>query len=429
LHAYRAGFLGEVRTVTIPAEAGLTDLRFPLTPQAVISGVVVDADGWPVREATVLVMPAGAGPDSPNAGFGYTDDLGQFRIAKLPAGRYYLRINPFSLRNWDARYANAAYPAGGASTNQPLAVSAGQELGGLTIRLSNPDGVTVQGRVNMPSGLHLPPPFAPTPILTSDLSGELYICNSCRPDGAFTFRHVPPGYYWLRFTPLPDNRGDWAYWSGAVMKLEVGAVDLSSVQMALAPDDPHDLRGSVISDAASLQAQARLLLLRLDLPTVQSLGRAVVEGDGAFLMAGIQPGRYRIDVTPPSLVGPWQWGVMARLGETDLPGGEFAFNGAATPLRVQLISSTASLSVQVAGAGGRGVWDAVVRIEPVNPALHVKAGGATDQNGDYQGMLPPGEYRVWVEAEGAGAAPARTVRLAAGANPPLRFESAAGAAY
>jgi hypothetical protein len=425
----RAGFLSEIRTIALPAGAGLPDLRFPLVPQAVISGVVVDADGWPVRAATVQARLAGSGPDSPSLSVAYTDDLGQFRVSKLPAGNYYLRVSPYNLRNWDDRYADATYPAMGVSGAQPLALSAGQELGGLAIRLSNPEGVTVQGRINLPSGTRLPRGFALFPNLASDTSGDRYGCTSCKPEGVFVYRHVLPGSYWLRVDQLPAGHEDWAYWSAAVMKVEVGQVDLNGLEMTLAPEDPHELRGSVAFDGPSLPAPAELVLMRLDLPHPRGVRRSRPEGGGSFLIEGIPAGRYRIDVVPPSLLGPWPWGVIARMGETDLPGGEFAFDGAATPLRIQLVSATASLSVQVTGAGGRGVWDAAIRVEPVNPALRMKAGGATDQNGDYEGSVPPGEYRVWAEAEGAGAAPAQTVVLAAGANPPLRFEFAGRAAF
>ena len=174
-------------------------------------------------------------------------------------------------------------------------------------------------------------------------------------------------------------------------------------------------------DGFSRRAQAGIGLTRLDLPRRQGVNQLTADADGSFLLERTTPGRYRIEVSPATLPGPPQLGFIASLGDTELPGGEFAFDGAPTPLRVHLLSATASLSVQVAEAGGGAAWDAIVHVEPVNPALMVKAGATTDQNGNYQGLLPPGEYRVWAQAEGSSAAPAQTVRLAAGANPPLRF--------
>jgi len=420
----RAGFLGEVRTVTLPEGATLQDLRFPIIPQAVISGRVLDADGWPVRGATVQAFRAGENGEEPEAtaGVNHTDDLGQFRVAGLSAGRYYLRISPYDLRNWDRRYANATYPA---PSGPPLAVRTGRELGGLKIRLSNPDGVTVQGRIAKPPGLRVPSGTALFPTLVSDRSGDRYACVVCRPDGVFAFRNVVPGSYWLQIPGPPDTQGDQGYWAAAFMKVEVASADLSGVELKLPPEDFHDLAGSVVSNDPSGRAPAGLVLMRLDLPRPQGVNRAATAADGSFLMARTPAGRYRIEVATASLQGPWPWGIVARLGQTDLPGGEFTFNGAPIPLNLRLVPSTASLTVQAAGARNRPVWDAVVHIEPVNPALRVKAGGATDQNGSYQGWLPPGEYRVWVGPEGAGTAPAQTVRLAAGANPPLRFVLAA----
>jgi len=432
LFAYRAGFLTEERAITLAAGEGLPDLRFPIVPQAAISGVAVDADGWPVRRATVLALRAGEtgeGPEANAAGGGVTDDLGRFRVAKLPAGRYYIRVSAATLKIWDSRYVNATYPAPGAGANQPLAVSAGQELGGLTIRLSNPEGFTVQGHIALPPRPSSVRPFRPLPYLVSDGTGDQLPSSSFTPDGFFTFRHVLPGSYWVRFTQMLDDPNDWAYWTSAVAKLEVGNADLSGLELSSAPNDLHDLRGTVVFDDPSLRAPVGLALTWLDLPHPQTVNKLTTESDGSFVMTGTRRGRYRIDVAPVTLQGTRPLGVIARLGDGDLQGGEFAFDGSATPLQVQLVSSTASLSVQVTDAAGRGLWDAVVHVEPVNPALRVRAGGATDQNGNYQALLPPGEYRVWAGAEGSGAVPARTVLLAAGANPPLRFALAGRAAF
>lgn len=432
LIAYRAGFLTEERAITLVAGAGLPDLRFPIVPQAAISGVAVDADGWPVRGAMVVAMRAGETgeePEAPAAGVGHTDDLGRFRVAKLSTGRYFIRVSAGTLKGWDSRYVNATYPGPGAGGTQPLSLGAGQELSGLTIRLSNPEGVSVQGRIVMPGGLRSNRQLRPLPMLASDLTGDRISCSSFTQDGLFTFRHVLPGSYWLLFNQQMDDPNDWAYLSAAVMKLEVGTADLSGVELGFARKDPHEMRGSVVFDDPGLRAPVGLALTRLDLPHAQAVNKVTSESDGSFAMAGIPAGRYRIDVAPATLQGPPPLGAIARMGETDLQGGEFAFDGSATPLQVQLLSSAASLSVQVADATSRGVWDAMVHIQPVNPTLRVKAGGLSDQNGNYQCVLPPGEYRVWAEAEGAGGTAVQRVVLAAGANAPLRIEIAGRAGF
>ncbi len=120
------------------AREGATEspaLRIRLTPQAVIAGKLTDEDGFPVRQAWVsLVRVESYG--SPNAnpiGFVECDDLGDFRIAGLKAGRYYLYTNMMTRRTWDLRSSMQYYsgsPAGG--TLQPLAagvleVKAGDE--------------------------------------------------------------------------------------------------------------------------------------------------------------------------------------------------------------------------------------------------------------------------------------------------------------
>jgi hypothetical protein len=62
-----------------------------LAPGSVLTGVVVDASGFPVPDALVRARPIGAAPDVGQA-LGVlvaeTDEAGQFRLGSLPAGRY-----------------------------------------------------------------------------------------------------------------------------------------------------------------------------------------------------------------------------------------------------------------------------------------------------------------------------------------------------
>src|SRR6185503_1926865 len=68
-------------------------IQLKLTPQGVIIGRVYDQDGDPVENAQVQVMrytyPRG-GRQLSTVGTGSTNDLGEYRVAGLAPGRYYV---------------------------------------------------------------------------------------------------------------------------------------------------------------------------------------------------------------------------------------------------------------------------------------------------------------------------------------------------
>src|SRR5438874_11809643 len=64
---------------------------------AVITGKIVDLDGDAMRDVSVSAMRAGsvrAGRKSHDFGSGATNDLGEFRISDLRAGRYKITASP-----------------------------------------------------------------------------------------------------------------------------------------------------------------------------------------------------------------------------------------------------------------------------------------------------------------------------------------------
>ncbi len=72
------------------------NLTFPLSPQAVISGVVTDDTGDPVQQAKVSLyrqnMRNGLG-NIVRAGTVMTDDLGAYEFARLQPGNYYIAVS------------------------------------------------------------------------------------------------------------------------------------------------------------------------------------------------------------------------------------------------------------------------------------------------------------------------------------------------
>jgi protocatechuate 3,4-dioxygenase beta subunit len=85
------------RTVKVIAGQDTKDLILHMQMAGVISGKIVDADGDPLRNVTVTATAAPPEKTRRNGGMtqtGATNDLGEYRIADLPPGKYVVQATP-----------------------------------------------------------------------------------------------------------------------------------------------------------------------------------------------------------------------------------------------------------------------------------------------------------------------------------------------
>src|SRR5258708_5915470 len=85
------------RILTLAAGQELKDLRIRLQSAAVVRGRVTDEDGDPMLNAQVAVLRqtfASGRSRLEQAGGERTNDLGEYRIAGLPAGNYFVSVSP-----------------------------------------------------------------------------------------------------------------------------------------------------------------------------------------------------------------------------------------------------------------------------------------------------------------------------------------------
>src|SRR3979411_2683004 len=105
LFAERTGYLevdkhrprSDGRLLTLSAGQEIKDVLIRLQPAAVIEGRVTDEDGDPLAEAQVAVFRptfAMGRRHWEQTGGERTNDLGEYRIANLPAGSYYISVTP-----------------------------------------------------------------------------------------------------------------------------------------------------------------------------------------------------------------------------------------------------------------------------------------------------------------------------------------------
>ncbi len=103
---YIDGQFGEADEQTIQLAPGqlLKEINVKLTPQAVLSGRVVDEDGDPWTNATVNVFRSvwqRGGRRLQGFSGGECNDRGEFRVGMIPPGKYYLVAEPDS--GWEMK--------------------------------------------------------------------------------------------------------------------------------------------------------------------------------------------------------------------------------------------------------------------------------------------------------------------------------------
>jgi hypothetical protein len=83
-------------SITVQAGSAKNELILYMEPAAIITGKIVDLDGDAMRNVSVVATRDGSSAvaRSHNSGYGSTNDLGEFRISDLRAGRYKITASP-----------------------------------------------------------------------------------------------------------------------------------------------------------------------------------------------------------------------------------------------------------------------------------------------------------------------------------------------
>jgi hypothetical protein len=225
----RPGYLiAHEPVASLPADG--SPLRIELTPEAVISGTLEDEDGFAVEAALVEALHWENGKLTRAGTATRSNDLGGYRIAELPAGRYYLRVAPPSgslSPVWDRRYVPQFYPGLlEANDDNVLGIEADQQRT-LSFRLRKYEGVTISGQLIVPPGAG-----------AADVTRFVYARSVDVPDfgagpaladaktGHFTITHIPPGTWVL----TSNARGGRVV---ARQTVQVGTADVTGVVLTI----------------------------------------------------------------------------------------------------------------------------------------------------------------------------------------------------
>jgi protocatechuate 3,4-dioxygenase beta subunit len=367
-------FLGEAQQ--------LTGYVVRLAPQAVIAGKVVDSDGDPVAGCQIAALKWGYANGvrqltrvAISGMASTTNDLGEYRIAGVPPGSYYVAATPSQNGNAIRRVTSPSQPlpegsqpvylttyhpsATESSAATAVLVAVGAELTGVDIKLAKGVTFSVRGQIIGPEESPSRPGFASLRPRGGYSGGTIYTGyqQSSSGDGAFLISGVPPGSYDLvgqRMNTVGNGAVNLA--AMAILPIEVRDRNLDGISLKLLP--PSDVQGVVKFPPA-----------------------AQCDASGA-LMVALSP------------AGGISYGGMAQPAPV---GADFKFtlkNVSASPFTVN-VNNAGNCSVQSARYGGKEVSDAGVTLDGTGALeITLAAPNATVRGTvvDAAGKTPPRAY-------------------------------------
>jgi hypothetical protein len=461
LSGERAGFVsdtystngGDTAVITVVSNQATTGIQFKLIPQSVILGHVYDEDGDPVQGANVQVQrysyPRGVRQLTQTQN-GTSNDVGEFRIANLPPGRYYLsatnprraqgqgggrggrngRGNRSGGRGGPAQeaiedYVLTYYPNAleviGAT---PLDLIAGSEMRGIDVRLLKSRFYRITGSVSgVPAALAPPADngkgdngkgkakqFAGGARASAVMlnliprsagggrGGQIGGTTMDPNTGTFEFPAVSPGAYYV----IAQSQGPAQQRVTARVPVDVGNGDVTGIPVRLAP--PLTLKGSITVEGT--QPSVSYTSLRLSFVTSQpgagggQNGQAQVNADGTF-QTQLDADSYTLDV---SGVPDGYYLKSVRLSGRDMPDAALDLSLGAGQMELVLASNAGSVTGQVQNARNEPAASVTVTLVPASGSLRrdLNKKVTSDAGGSFTfSGLPPGDYKLyaWEEVE------------------------------
>jgi carboxypeptidase family protein len=416
------------RVLTLTAGQELKDLVIRLQAAAVVEGRVTDEDGDPLPEAQVAVLRetfVSGHSHWEQAGAERTNDLGEYRVAGLAAGNYFVSVTPPpDFRSWietPAATGNAAavaekpalasyqttYYPGTRDRAQaaPIQLHAGDDFPANFSLVPLPS-LTIRGSV-----VNLPPGSTAAIMLQSRDFSLVLNGAEMHKDGSFEIRDVSPGAYTILATV--DNI---SVPMMARQALQVASANVEGLQ--LAPQTGGSIHGRLRLEASSgarPDPSQMFLLLRSadgedDALGAFTLGQgfstlAHVNADGSYEWKNVPPGHYSVQISEVSAMPDWFLKSVAA-GGRDVADSGFSISGGATTLDLVASANGAAAEGAVTNQNDEAIADAVVVAVPEavlrnRPDRYRKT--VTDQRGRFSLRgLPPGDYTVfaWESIDG-----------------------------
>jgi hypothetical protein len=370
-----------------------SDFRVKMMPYGAIAGVVLDEDGDPIRNLRVSVMQyryTANGRELREVQSAKSNDLGEYRIFDLPAGRYFVKINPELLGNNSAdSYATVYYPGvPQVSGAIPQDLGAGQQLRGLSFNLRKVHFATLRGHVIAPADA--------TSVNAGRLVAEENGSSSTSSNvddrtGKFEFRNVPPGFIYLTGDYILHNQR-----CDTMLPIEVDGTDVDGIE--LRPVPPSDINGQVSVEGDPAFDVSKIgISLNGASSGHHDTSSSTVRKDGKLLITAITPGRYRVALSrlQDLYIKSVQWGT------TDITDAQLDLLAGIPPrmeLAIVLGADAGQIDGVVTNEKSEPVDSATVTLVPTGAhhsgPFHKRA--VTDATGKFTIRgIAPGSYRIY----------------------------------
>ncbi len=304
------GIRSEVNVITVQAGQSAEDLLFQMLPTAVISGRITDEDGDPMSGVRVFALrkkPGKAGREG--AGTAATNDLGEYRLAGLFPGQYWIvAMPPPDFRDYerqqkstqddsqsDTRYINTYYPGThDAMQASVVTLRAGDEMP-VNLTLVPARTYRVRGMVTGIANGQKPV------VELISRAGDSMHANTTEigPDGQFEVRGVAPGTYVVRASDDTGTQPLTAHQDINVVAADVEGVKLTPLP-AFAMSGHLHADGGGAGDLTQYVVNLRLAELPEDPGFFMSPDffgtNASVDRLGNFEWKNVNPGNYIVQV-------------------------------------------------------------------------------------------------------------------------------------
>ncbi len=397
-------------------------IEFKLTPQAVISGRVLNEYGEPMSGVQVqLLRQSGYFRRSRIVSGDNTNALGEFLIGGLMPGKYIARADvrrmgfppPVAPQTVEGKvaegYVPTYYPRGiQQDTATALSLNAGQHLSAIEIRLQKAPVFRIRGKLleldNPAPGQSRSGPTELT-LESQDSSREEFAPGGSpaaprgelNRDGTFEFTGVQAGSYYINARRLGQG---WPI----TMRVPVVVVnaDVNDLTLPISPPFLTEVSGHIRMEGdGQPPVQASVGLQRADGPVGIGIQPARIEPDGTFKIQRVPPDRYYV-----TLIGPGDGTYMKHVlaGGVDLLATGLDLSQPQAAPSLDVVLSAKSATIQGTVLRDDKPWPgAVVTLlpDPMKPALlRLLKTANTDASGRFTLKgITPGDYRLYAWAE------------------------------
>lgn len=413
---------GNGKLVSVGPGSTLEDLLFHMAPAAVITGKVFDADGDPMPNVGVgtLRYPINLHVIS-DPHYGVTNDLGEFRISGLPAGKFLLAAEPIrqlarAVENTkklghELIYTMTYYPdTAEASQAVPLNLHPGDEMK-LDLTLVQVHPASVKGQVS-----NLPPGVSDVSIALRPLDDTMADVKVWPVDqnGHFEIHDLLPGSYSALI--MVTNSGDTKFMRGD-QTVQIANADIPDLQIAALPNG--HIRGRIRIETVS---RIDFSTLQVSLSSLQRFGRGSssgkaldamlwdeinpriqVKSDASFELKDIPAGNYHVLVTATGEALADYYVKSVNLAGKEVVASGFSTSASVETLDIVLSAKGATIEGLVAKDNEPAAFVKVITVpdEDRRDQRELFQVVATDRQGHFQIRgLSPGEYRVIALDEG-----------------------------